>query len=126
MNPPCVPLLIVVVPVPSAVSAGFRLERRLHRFDRSTQPLEHLCEHVVGGDAQIPRGDFDRHMPVAQMVSGANEVLVRFAGDMQDAFGLGHDLDHPPVACDYKIAAPENLTSRQHKTDLLARGQVSA
>ena len=42
------------MPVAAAVGAGLGLERRLDLRDGRAQPLQHLLEHVVRGQAEEP------------------------------------------------------------------------
>jgi hypothetical protein len=126
VNAPRVPVLVIVVPVSAAISPGFRLEGRLHRFNRGAQALQHVLEHMVGGNSQEAVADLDRNMPVAEMVGRPDEVLSGFACDVQHAFGLGHDFDHPTVTGNGKVPAAENLSARQHEADFLSRYEPCA
>jgi hypothetical protein len=121
-----VTLLVVVVPMPSAVSAGFRLEGRLHRFDFRAKPPDHFFEHMVGGDAQEPVPDLNGDMSVAKVIRSPHEVERGLAGDMQDAFRLRSHLDYAPVACDDQVAAAQDFAARQHERHFFARHQLRA
>jgi hypothetical protein len=126
VNAPGVALLVIVVPVTAAISAGLRLERCLHGLKRRAQPLQHLLEHMVGCDAQEAISDLHRDMPVAQMVGRPGDVLWGLAGDVKHLLGLRHDFDYTAIACNDKVAAAQDVAARQHQRDLLAGSQVGA
>jgi hypothetical protein len=116
----------VVMAVAAAVGSRFGLEGRIHRRDARTEPAQHLLEHVVGGNAQMTGADFDRYVPVAQVVGRAGQRLGRRAGHVQHLLGFGDHFDDATVARHDQVAAAQYFTARQAQRDFFAGGELSA
>ena len=75
----------MAVPV-AAVGSSFRLKRFVHVCHGQMHSAQHVGQHMVRLNFQMVRLEFNLHMPVTQMVGGADQVIwraVRFAiGDV--------------------------------------------
>jgi hypothetical protein len=116
----------VVMAVAAAVRSRFGLEGRIHRRDARTEPAQHLLEHVVGGNAQMTGADFDRYVPVAQVVGRAGQRLGRRAGHVQHLLGFGDHFDDAAVARHNQVAAAQYFTARQAQRDFFAGSELRA
>ena len=110
--------------VPMAMSAcriraALGLERRLLRGDDEVHGAQHVGEHVVGLDLQVVRAQFDRHVAVAEVVGGADEVegraVLGAVGDAQHRLGCGDHADHAAVLGHQHVApAHDGAAGQEH------------
>ena len=57
-----------------AISPAFGLEGFRHLHHRHVHGAQHVGQHMVGLDLQVVGLQLNRHMAVAQVVSGAGQV----------------------------------------------------
>ena len=119
-------LLVIRMPVATAVGTGLGLERGLHGLHRRPQAFDHIFKHVVGGNAQESVPHLYRHMTVAKVIRRAGELLRRLASDVHDFFRLGHDFDDAPVAGHHQVATAQDIAAREHQANLLPGGKLRA
>ena len=107
--------MVVGMPVPRALGVGALLGRegRLQRRDRGAEPLEHRDDHVIVADAQTPRQDLDRQVPITEMPSETRERRRRLRDHVADLLVRGHDLDDVARFQDEAIARAEDARLRQ-------------
>jgi len=77
---------VVAMAMAAAVGAGFRVKRRGAYFDRSADAFQHGAQHRIGFQLQIIGADFDRGMPIAEVVGGAHQVERGGGANAQDRF----------------------------------------
>ena len=77
---------IVAMTVTAAVGAGFRMERRGPTFDRGADTFEHGAQYWIGFQLQVIRTDFDRRMPITEVVSRAHQIERGGGADAQNRF----------------------------------------
>ena len=98
----------VMMPAVGAVSTGLRLKRRDRFADATTESLGHVCQYVVGLEAQDAtvrvRHDLHRHVPVAKMVSGAGEEQRRIGDGFDQFLRRSEDFDDGTVIGPQAIA----------------------
>src|SRR5690606_31760202 len=73
--------------VAAAVGTGFRLERRLDRFDAGAELLEHRAQNIVVGQAQPTVAQLQGNVAVAQVIGGAHQFEGAGAGDLHQLLG---------------------------------------
>jgi hypothetical protein len=113
--------LIVPMPMPAAISAGFRLERQRHLLDRSPKPRQHIREHGIVFELQIIDAHFDRCMPVTEVISGACERQHIGRTNQQHSFRGRGNTHEAAVVGNEHIAVAQHGAAWQHKRDFLAR-----
>lgn len=121
--------MAVVVPMAMSarrVRATLGLERRLLRGDDEVHGAQHVGEHVVGFDLQVVGSQLDRHVAVAQVVGGADEVegraVLRAVGDAQDRLGRGDHADHAAVFGHQHVAAAHDGAAGQEDAEFAPGG----
>ena len=77
---------VVAMPVAAAVGAGFRVERRGPTFDRGADTFQHGAQYRIGFQLQVIRTDFDRRMPITEVVSRAHQIERGGGADAQNRF----------------------------------------
>jgi len=119
-----VSVVAVAMPVPVSargVSAVFRLKAFVHRVHDQVHSAQHVGQHVVGLDLQVVGLEFDGHMPIAQVVGGANQVIRRAVlgavGNLEHRLRRGDGAHQRTVLSKQYITAPQNRTARQEHTD---------
>ena len=78
----------------AGVRAVFRLKRFVDRMHDQVHGAQHLGQHVVGFDLEVVGLELNRHMPVAQVVRRADQVVGRAV-----VYAMG-DLEHGLRCCD--------------------------
>lgn len=112
--------MTVAVPMaPRRIRTAFGLERRLLRGDDEVHGAQHVGEHMVGLDLQVVGSQLDRHVAVAQVVGGADEVegraVLRAVGDAQYRLGRGEHADHAAVlGHEHVAAAHDGAAGQEH------------
>ncbi len=115
---------VSVAPV-RCIGAAFGFEGRQLLADRQVQALQHLAQHVVGLELQVVGFQFHRHVPVAQMVGGAQQVAWRAV------WALAHHQhrlrcsahDHQRTVLGHQhVAAAHHAAARQEYTQPTAGG----
>ena len=119
-----VSVVAVAMPVPVSahgVSAVLRLKAFVHRVDDQMHGAQHVGQHVVGLDLQVVGLEFDGHMPIAQVVGGANQVIrravLRAVRNLEHRLRRGDGAHQRTVLSKQYITAPQNRTARQEHTD---------
>jgi len=92
-----------------AISAPFRVERRLDLADRTPQADEHFGEHVIRLEAQETLAKLYRHVPVAKMVGRADELQAVAGAHFEQRFRGRFDLDDQAVAGEQAVALPSTV-----------------
>ena len=107
--------VIVMMTVPPTLGVGALLGRegRLQNRDGGTEPLEHRDDHVIVADAQTPRQDLDRQVPITEMPGETRERRRRLSDNVADLLVRGHDLDDVARFQDEAIARAEDARLRQ-------------
>ena len=88
-------MLIVIVMVTlavAAVSAALRLERSARRYELSSEPVEHVLDHMIGPNSEKLIVNFDRQMPISQMPGNPHELIGIDMSDFDNGLGSGLDL----------------------------------
>jgi len=89
----------------TGIGAAFRIERSFDLDEARAQTSHHRLDHMVAADAQSPRGDLGRQMPVAEMPGEANQMLRIASPDFKERLGRCHHLDQPAVFQYQRVAA---------------------
>ena len=85
----------------AAVRTTFRLKGFMHRHHGHVHGAQHVGQHMVGLDLQVVGLELDGHMPVAQVVGSANQVVgravLRAMGNFEDRLRRGDGTDQRTV-----------------------------
>ena len=112
---------IVTMLVAAAIRAGLGLERLRLALDVHAEALEHVFEHRIGFELQIVRADFDRRMPVAEMIGRARERSARLgARTISTSCAAATTRTKRAVVGDEHVAVAQHGAARHHERDLLA------
>ena len=103
------------------VSPGFGLEGRRLFGDDEVHRSQQRGQHMVGFDLQMVRLELDRHVAIAQMVGGAQQVVRRAVlstvGHQKHLLRRGHDPDQRPVLRHQHVTAACHRAARQEHAD---------
>ena len=125
----------VAVPVPacgragrcvrrcSRISAAFRLKAGQRLFDPQAHPHQQQGQHRIGLQQQTIGLQLQRHMAVAQVIGGAQQLERRRAiteRDDQHRLRRGHHPQQRAVFGQQHITTAHHLAARQHHAQLAA------
>ena len=119
----------VAVPMAMRVPAGgigavFRLKAFVHRVHDQVHGAQHVGQHMVGLDLQVVRLQLNRHMPVAQVVSGAYQVVRRAV--LRAMRNLQHRLRRGDGADKRSIVRHQHITPAHHRAAWQKNAQAPA
>ncbi len=114
-------IVVVVMMVPTGVSARFGIKRRLDRIDVAAKTLDHFLHHMVGPDANAVAEQLHRQVPVAEMPGNAHQFALIVRVDLEQRLRLRAHADHPAIVEHQPIAMPQPRGLRQIQQDLAAR-----
>ncbi|EWS53803.1 hypothetical protein X551_03393 [Methylibium sp. T29] len=107
-----------------AVGAALGLERRLRLADDQVHGAQHVGQHMVGLELQAVGLQLQRHMAVAEVVGGAQQVEGRavFAAmpHHQHRLGRGDHADQRTVLGHQHVAAAHHAAARQEHAERAA------
>jgi hypothetical protein len=89
--------VMAAVVTTGGIGAVLGFKGLIDRVHDQMHGAQHVGQYMVGFNLQVVGLQFDRHMPVAQVVGGADQVegrpVVAAVGDLQHGLGrgLGHD-----------------------------------
>ncbi len=89
-------VFIVVVMVMAGaprVRTGLRIEWGMDRIDMAAETFDHLCDNVIGSNADAIAQQLHRQMAIAEMPGDANEFAGPMGVDFQQLLGLGTNPD---------------------------------
>ena len=108
-----------------AVRTALWLKRFANLIDDEVHRLEQISQHMVRLNFQMVRFKFNRHMPVAQVVSRSGQIkrrAMRFASrDTQNFLRRGYYVDHAAVLSHQHITAAHQRAARQENAELAAK-----
>lgn len=115
--------VVMSAKVPCAgVGPVFWLKRLIDLGHDQVHGMQHVGQDVVGLDLQVIWLEFNGHMPIAQVVSGADQVkrraMVGAVGDFQHGLRRGPDLDQRAIVGHQYIAATHHRAARQKNAEL--------
>src|SRR5262245_55260169 len=113
-------VIMVVMVTITAVSAAFRLERRLHLYETRFEAMEHLLDHMVRPNAENLVANFIRQMPISQMPGKAHELIGFFMPDFDNALRCGLNLKQPSIFKLQGIAMGHGNCFRKVQQDIFA------
>jgi hypothetical protein len=88
-----------------AVSAALGIEWRFDLADVATETDQHLGEDVIGLKAQKALAELHRHVPVAEMIGGTDQLEGSSRHELRAApFRRRLDFDHTAVAGQQAVA----------------------
>jgi hypothetical protein len=102
------------------VGAGLRVEGRQFIAYLHAQVAQHVVQHMVMAVAHPARADLQRHVTIAQVITGACQqggIVARRGGNR---FRGGAHLHHQSIVTAQAIAVPQDLTAFQEQRGLLA------
>ena len=115
--------VIVTVPL-CRIGAGLGLERQGVLAHDQVHGAQHVCQYVVGFDLQMVRLEFDRHVAVAQVVGGANQIerraVLRAMTDVQHRLRRGDNAHQRAVFGHQHVAAAHHVAARQENAQRAA------
>ena len=101
----------------AGIGAALRLERLVDLQHGQVHGAQHVGQHMVGLDLEVVGLEFDRHMAVAQVVGGADQVK-------RDAMAAaGRDAQHRLRCCTTLISEPSSATSTSPPRTTVPRGK---
>ena len=111
--------LVMPMLVPAAIRARLGLKRSARVIHMRAQTLEHVFQHRIGFEFQLPRGDFHRRVPVAQVVRGARQRNgIVGMHDQHILFRCNH-AHQAAVVGDQHVAVAQHRAARQHQRHFL-------
>ena len=124
-------MLIVIVMVTlavAAVSAALRLERSARRYELSSEPVEHVLDHMIGPNSEKLIVNFDRQMPISQMPGEARKLIGVLMSDLDNGLGSGVNLYQPPIVELQTVSVGHRDHLRKIEKDIFAliRNQANA
>lgn len=112
--------LVVTVLVAAAIRARFRRKRLRFARDRRADTPEHVFQHGVGFELQMIRVNFDRRVPVAEMVSGAHQRERIHRAHDEHVLRRRDHAHEAAVIGDEHVAIGEHRAARHDQRDVLA------
>ena len=110
----------------SSIGTGLRLERALLFIHPQVHGPQHCGQHMVGFELEMVGLQFQRHMPVRQVVGRTQQVArraVRGAGaHHQHGLGRGKNLDQRAVFQHGHVTTAQDGTPGEHETQGAAGG----
>jgi hypothetical protein len=124
-------MLIVIVMVTlavAAVSAALRLERSARRYELSSEPVEHVLDHMIGPNSEKLIVNFGGQMPISQMPGEARKLIGVLMSDLDNGLGSGVNLYQPPIVELQTVSVGHRDHLRKIEKDIFAlvRGQANA
>ena len=95
------------------ISPALRIERRFDLQHLRAEALRHFLNHMVASNAQAPRRDFGRQVPIAEMPRDAHRQRRIRAADFRQRLRRCDDFDDAPVFKHDRVAASEHHGVRQ-------------
>lgn len=112
-------VMLTGVPV-AVIGAGLGFERLLLRGEFESHAGEHGIEHMIAAVAQPVRAEFERYMPVAEMIGAAGERTGIARARRGHGLACRMNFDDAPVLGEQPVAAAQDLAPRQHDANLFA------
>jgi len=100
-------VLMMMVSGRRNIGTALGIERRLDLDDARAQSAHHILDHVIATNPQMPSGDLDRQVTVAEMPGNTDELKRVVAADFGQRLGGRHDLDKPAVIQHQRVAAAQ-------------------
>ena len=113
-----VAVLVTGLAMAAEIGAAFRIEWGLDLDDPRAEPFDHVLDHMIAPDAQVPAGELNRQMTVAEMPGDSDQEMRVVAANLEQGFGGGDDLDQPAVLEHQRVAAPQHYNLRQVEQEL--------
>jgi hypothetical protein len=112
---------VVAMPVPPAIGARFRLERRRGRFSADIAQLrQHVGQNRIELELQEVFADFEQHMAIAQVVGRARQLAGRVGANPQHGFVRRPDENSGALVVDEHIPVTQHDSAVDGQTDFLA------
>ena len=112
--------LVVPVFVTAAIRTRFRLERRRRVIHMRAQTLQHVFEHGISFQFQLPRGHFHRRVAIAQVVCGARQRNGIVGVYNQHILRRSDHAHQAAVVGNQHVAVAQHRAARQHQRHFLA------
>lgn len=103
---------IVTVLVSAAVGTGFGLERHQGFGNVHVESQQHVAQHRIVFELDIAVADFDRGMPVAEVICRASQCERGGGCHEQHGFGGGLHADEAAVVGHEHVAAAQHRAAR--------------
>ena len=118
-------MVTVAVPVPArGIRPVFRLKAFVYRVHDQVHGAQHVGQHVVGLDLQVVGLKLNGHMPVAQVVGGAYQVIrravLRAVRNFQHRLRRGDGADKRSIVRHQHIAPTHHRAARQKNAQAAA------
>jgi len=111
--------LVMAMLVTAAIRARLRLERRRRVIHMRAQTLQHVFQHRIGFQFQLPRSHFHRRVTIAQVVRGArqrNRIVSVYNQHILRRCNHAHEA---AVVGDQHVTVAQHRAARQHQRNLL-------
>lgn len=122
-----VSMMVMTVPGAFAVGTGLRLESRLRFGHDQVLPAQHVGEHGVGLELQEVGLQFQRHVPVAEVICRTQQVegraMLGAVAHLQHRLGQRDDPQQRTVLGHQHITAAQCGSAWQHHANL-APGRI--
>jgi len=120
------PMMVATKVTARGISTVLRFKGFAHLRHRQVHGAQHVGQHMVRLNLQVVRLEFNGHMPVAQVVGGADQIkrraMVGAMGDFQHSLRCGPDLDQRTVMGHQHIAPARHCATRQKDAELSTSG----
>jgi len=117
----CVPICVPMCLAVAGVGAVLRLERQRRLAHDQVHGAQHVRQHMVGLDLEVVGLQFYGHMPVAQVVGGADQVewcaVFGAVRDPQHGLGRGDHTHQRSVFHHQHITATDHSAARQEHAE---------
>ncbi|ALS59954.1 hypothetical protein AT302_09465 [Pandoraea norimbergensis] len=108
---------VVAVFVAAAVGTGFRLEGHQRFGHVDIQSQQHIAQHRIGFELEIPVANFDRRMTIAEVIRCPGERERRRCRHQQHRFRRGLYANQSTIVRDQHIATAQHRAARQEHRD---------
>jgi hypothetical protein len=112
--------LVVPVFVTAAIRTRFRLERRRRVIHMRAQTLQHVFEHGISFQFQLPRGHFHRRVAIAQVVCGARQRNGIVGVYNQHILRRSDHAHQATVVGNQHVSVAQHRAARQHQRHFLS------
>ena len=112
--------LVMPMLVTTAIRARLRLEWRRRVLDMRAETLQHVFQHGIGFQFQLPRAHFHRRVPIPQMIGGACQRNGIVGMHDQHILCSRNDTHEAAIVGDEHIAVAQHRAARQHQRYFLA------
>ena len=111
--------LVMPMLVAAAIRAGLRLKRRCCVIHMRAQTFQHVFQHRISFQLQLPRGHFHRRVAITQVVRGARQGNRIVGVYNQHILRRGDHAHEAAIIGNQHVAIAQHRAARQHQRHFL-------